>query len=283
MSPPPNRPVSFSQIIVTGDSETDYFVLREENLASIIAKIPSDAKVSIVSVVGAFRTGKSFLLNFFLRYLRSQETDGTSNWMVNEGMFIFVETIHLLVSDSDKILCSTITHRRWVNRRKHERRRLEPGRAWARLCEECGEWDQRWQQYERSHRLGQAGAQEGGQLCVERRPGASDHRYVLFIHHCVFHMFFGSVAEHFFATHSWSIIMIPSFRRFQLCSHVIFSIAPALFTNRHLDVVGAIYPHHQGLWGREIGYFAHGHPGHVRQWDNHDAHRTDIWSVHPRQ
>ncbi len=81
----PNRPVSFSQIIVTGDSETDYFVLREENLASIIAKIPSDAKVSIVSVVGAFRTGKSFLLNFFLRYLRSQETDGTSNWMVNEG------------------------------------------------------------------------------------------------------------------------------------------------------------------------------------------------------
>eukprot|EP01032_Pedospumella_encystans_P009521 gene9521-11199_t len=73
------------QIIVTGDSETDYFVLREENLASIIAKIPSDAKVSIVSVVGAFRTGKSFLLNFFLRYLRSQDTDGTSNWMVNEG------------------------------------------------------------------------------------------------------------------------------------------------------------------------------------------------------
>ena len=114
MSPPPNRPVSFSQIIVTGDSETDYFVLREENLASIIAKIPSDAKVSIVSVVGAFRTGKSFLLNFFLRYLRSQETDGTSNWMVNEGMYnsLWRQFISLLVSDSDKILCSTITHRR---------------------------------------------------------------------------------------------------------------------------------------------------------------------------
>ena len=74
------------QIIVTGDSEKDYFVLREENLASIIAKIPPDAKVSIVSVVGAFRTGKSFLLNFFLRYLRSAEhADESSSWMVSEG------------------------------------------------------------------------------------------------------------------------------------------------------------------------------------------------------
>lgn len=70
---------------MTGDSEKDYFVLREENLASIIAKIPSDCKVSIVSVVGAFRTGKSFLLNFFLRYLRSDQTDETSSWMVSEG------------------------------------------------------------------------------------------------------------------------------------------------------------------------------------------------------
>jgi atlastin len=73
------------QIIVTGDADTDYFVLREENLASIISKIPSDCKVSIVSVVGAFRTGKSFLLNFFLRYLRSGTTDESSSWMVAEG------------------------------------------------------------------------------------------------------------------------------------------------------------------------------------------------------
>lgn len=78
--------VSCLQIIVTGDSEKDYFVLREENLASIIAKIPSDAKVSIVSVVGAFRTGKSFLLNFFLRYLRANNLDESSSWMVSEGM-----------------------------------------------------------------------------------------------------------------------------------------------------------------------------------------------------
>mmetsp|Transcript_18770 Transcript_18770/g.31625 ORF Transcript_18770/g.31625 Transcript_18770/m.31625 type:complete len:435 (+) Transcript_18770:105-1409(+) len=73
------------QIIVTGDSETDYFRLREENLASIVGKIPDGCKVSIVSVVGAFRTGKSFLLNFFLRYLRCKTVDETSSWMVAEG------------------------------------------------------------------------------------------------------------------------------------------------------------------------------------------------------
>lgn len=33
-------------------------------------QIPSNMKVSIISVVGAFRTGKSFLLTFLLRYLR---------------------------------------------------------------------------------------------------------------------------------------------------------------------------------------------------------------------
>ncbi|KAJ1399458.1 hypothetical protein B484DRAFT_406314, partial [Ochromonadaceae sp. CCMP2298] len=79
-------PLTFNptQIIVTGDSDTDCFQLRQENLASIIDKIPADCKVSVVSVVGAFRTGKSFLLNFFLRYLRSKDVDETSSWMVAE-------------------------------------------------------------------------------------------------------------------------------------------------------------------------------------------------------
>lgn len=75
------------QIITTGDSETDYFVLKNDNLTSIIEKIPDDAKVAIVSVVGAFRTGKSFLLNFFLRYLRAnvQPGDNSLDWMISEG------------------------------------------------------------------------------------------------------------------------------------------------------------------------------------------------------
>ena len=35
-------------------------------------KIPDGMKVSVISVVGNFRTGKSFLLTFMLRFLRNR-------------------------------------------------------------------------------------------------------------------------------------------------------------------------------------------------------------------
>lgn len=75
------------QIIATDDPGNEgKFLLREENLKSIIDKIPPGMKVGVVSVVGAFRTGKSFLLNLFLRYLRSNSADDLSqSWMVAEG------------------------------------------------------------------------------------------------------------------------------------------------------------------------------------------------------
>lgn len=45
-------------------------------------------KVSVVSVVGAFRTGKSFLLNFFLRYLRHSDdiSNLSDDWMTMDGI-----------------------------------------------------------------------------------------------------------------------------------------------------------------------------------------------------
>ena len=56
------------QIVVATDEHT--FELDEACLEEILLRPGvSDKKVAIVSVAGAFRKGKSFLLDFFLRYL----------------------------------------------------------------------------------------------------------------------------------------------------------------------------------------------------------------------
>lgn len=79
--------IYYRQIVTTGDSDKDNFSLENDNLALILGKIPQGTKVAVVSVVGAFRTGKSFLLNFFLRYLRcALDTDDLSeDWMTMDG------------------------------------------------------------------------------------------------------------------------------------------------------------------------------------------------------
>jgi len=72
------------QIISIGTEVDQYaFTFHEKKLNAIMSKIPPGWKVSVVSVVGAFRTGKSFLLSWFLRYLHhiaksdvSTETEG---------------------------------------------------------------------------------------------------------------------------------------------------------------------------------------------------------------
>ena len=62
------------QIVTTTDQHT--FQLDEERLEEILLS-PNvrDKKVVVVSVAGAFRKGKSFLLDFFLRYLNAQVND----------------------------------------------------------------------------------------------------------------------------------------------------------------------------------------------------------------
>ena len=85
--------MSALQIVSIGEAGTNGDLeLNNENLNSILIKIPDTHKVSVISVVGAFRTGKSFLLNFFLRYLRCSsnssiidDNEDSEAWMTYEG------------------------------------------------------------------------------------------------------------------------------------------------------------------------------------------------------
>lgn len=66
------RPVQ----IVTVDPETREFVLQEEELSQILLSDKcKDKPLAVVSIAGDFRKGKSFLLNFLLRYLASDNEE----------------------------------------------------------------------------------------------------------------------------------------------------------------------------------------------------------------
>lgn len=66
--------------IITVNESGDGFTLHAEKVRHVLKQVPADCKVAVVSVVGAFRTGKSFLLDMMLRYLRYYEEhpDGES-------------------------------------------------------------------------------------------------------------------------------------------------------------------------------------------------------------
>lgn len=67
-----------------GEDTLFKFNLNEESLEGILNKIPKGMKVAVVSVVGNFRTGKSFLLTFMLRFLRNRDCKGDT-WQTAEG------------------------------------------------------------------------------------------------------------------------------------------------------------------------------------------------------
>ncbi|KAI1715571.1 atlastin-1 [Ditylenchus destructor] len=73
--------------IIEPVEEEHTFKLNEEFLEKILLNPRvADKKVSVIGVAGAFRKGKSFLLNFFLRYLkyRSHSNNATDDWLDSE-------------------------------------------------------------------------------------------------------------------------------------------------------------------------------------------------------
>lgn len=77
------------QVITPADGHL--FELQEEALESILlAEHVRDKKVVVVSVAGAFRKGKSFLLDFCLRYLNAEVSKSAlKNCIYKLKIFIF--------------------------------------------------------------------------------------------------------------------------------------------------------------------------------------------------
>ncbi|VVU94869.1 Guanylate-binding protein, N-terminal domain [seawater metagenome] len=63
------------QLISFEDEESGNIILHENNLLQVLDMVPPDMPVSIISIIGAFRTGKSFILNILLKFLESYSSN----------------------------------------------------------------------------------------------------------------------------------------------------------------------------------------------------------------
>ncbi|KAI1287881.1 Atlastin-1 [Halotydeus destructor] len=69
--------------IVKVNDRTREFELDQKALGAILLQPKcKDKSISVISIAGATRKGKSFLLNFFLRYLKA---DGAADWLGDEN------------------------------------------------------------------------------------------------------------------------------------------------------------------------------------------------------
>lgn len=62
------------QIVVANEEEHSFFLQEQVLEQLLLQKKVQDLHVVVVSVAGAFRKGKSFLLDFMLRYMYKQVT-----------------------------------------------------------------------------------------------------------------------------------------------------------------------------------------------------------------
>lgn len=72
--------------IVTRDPVTKKFVLDHDALEKILTTDDVyNANIVVISIAGAFRKGKSFLLGFFLRYLNAKYIENRDDWLGDEN------------------------------------------------------------------------------------------------------------------------------------------------------------------------------------------------------
>lgn len=74
------------QVVEAGEDHT--FILNEDALTEILLQDSiKDRSVVVISVAGAFRKGKSFLLDFFLRFMYSKYVhhQSASEWLGDEN------------------------------------------------------------------------------------------------------------------------------------------------------------------------------------------------------
>jgi len=101
----------------------DRFELKEDVIRDVLNAVPEDMPISVVCVVGAFRTGKSFIMDLFLRYLRHTADPNTAeakpasvaheDWLLAEGTTLdaLAHDEHSQESDDTRRLAEGFTWR----------------------------------------------------------------------------------------------------------------------------------------------------------------------------
>lgn len=88
------------QIVSIGiENDTNPFTFHEDLWNEILGQVPPGWKVAVVSVVGAFRTGKSFLLSWFLQYLYALEEAQKENKSLEDSEIPWYKKIESLGKD----------------------------------------------------------------------------------------------------------------------------------------------------------------------------------------
>jgi len=72
-------PVQIVEILKDEKNKKSYYDLKLDALSKILSEF-GDKKVAVISIVGKSRRGKSFLLNYLIKYLSDSSN---VNWILN--------------------------------------------------------------------------------------------------------------------------------------------------------------------------------------------------------